>query len=71
MKKYFQKNKKITLAAHFFRIAKALIKYSGYLSRSPPISKFYKDLWVWAPHNFWAGTYIGPKVSFSSLNYYI
>jgi len=57
------------LAEHFFKIAKALIKGIGIFSVSPPMSKFFKDLWVCAPQYLSAGTLIGPKVSDSSLYY--
>ncbi len=39
----------------------------GILSVSRAISKFYNDLWVWAAHNLSLGTWMGPKVSLSSL----
>lgn len=45
-----------TFAAHFLRMPKARTMGSGILSRSPPISKFCSDLWVWAPHNLQNGS---------------
>ena len=40
----------------------------GILSVYLAMSKFCKDLCVWAPHKRSAGTFIGPNVSFYSLN---
>lgn len=54
----------LTIAAHFFNTPNALIIGGGIKSKSLPISKFYSDLYVWAPQNLFAGTLIGPKVSY-------
>ena len=61
-------NSTLTLAIALFMIAKALISSKGILSPTPPILKFWRDLCVYAPHSFSAGTIIGPNVSRSSLN---
>ena len=48
---FFYSNPKLifAIAAHFLRIPNALITGRGILSLSPPILKFIKDLYVWAP----------------------
>ena len=56
-----------TIAALFLSMPNALITGNGILSVSLAISKFYIDLYVYAPHNLSALTLIGPNVSDSSL----
>ena len=47
---------RFALAAAFFRIPKARTTGTGIRSRSPPILKFIRDRWVYAPQYLSAGT---------------